>query len=92
MKKLYHVNLDEGKVEEVKKQLTKRGQSFSGYVNVIIGEIFDTIVKIDEDKKNTVNQCVGLLNEAAEKLEDVKEGMRKKVENEKGQKRAKKIP
>lgn len=92
MKKLYHVNLDEEKVEEVKKWLTKRGQSFSGYVNVIIGEIFDTIVKIDEDKKNTVNQCVGLLNEAAEKLEDVKAGMQKKVENEKGQKRAKKIP
>ena len=75
MKKLYHVNLDKEKVEEVQKWLKKNGQTFSGYVNVIIGEIYDTIQKIEENKDSTVKQCVEIFSNAAEKLDSVKKEM-----------------
>lgn len=45
MKKIYTVNLDEDKVDELKGWLEKNGQTFSGYLNILIGENLEALKK-----------------------------------------------
>ena len=78
MKRLYHVNLDEEKVAPVKEWLSKNGMSFSGYINVIVGEIYATIGKIETGKKTSIRQCAELFADTVEQLDEVKETMKDK--------------
>ena len=45
MKKLYTVNLDEDKVDELKEWLELNGQTFSGYLNILIAENLEALKK-----------------------------------------------
>lgn len=77
-KKLYHVSLDPDKVQPVQEWLKKNGMTFSGYINVIIGEISETIRKLEEQKESTVRTCANLFADSVEALDKVKKEMKEK--------------
>jgi hypothetical protein len=72
MKKVYSINLDEEKVEEIKVWLDKRGLSFSSYLNSLIEEQLEAMkIYGDGNEKVTIMKfikmaakMVGNLNEA----------------------------
>jgi len=76
MKKVYSINLDEDKVEEIRAWLEKKGLSFSGYMNSLIEEQLKamklygdmdspvTILKL----MKTFKKMVGNLNESKKSI------------------------
>jgi hypothetical protein len=47
MKKNYLLSLDQERVEELKRWLEPKGQTFSGYVNLLVSEQLDTVKKFN---------------------------------------------
>ena len=53
MKKTYTITLDEDKVDALKIWLHKNGQTFSGYLNIMIGETLQALddFVVDDNEK-----------------------------------------
>ncbi|MDP3930686.1 MAG: hypothetical protein Q8R57_16825 [Bacteroidota bacterium] len=77
MKKIYTVNLDEDKVNELKVWLEKNGQTFSGYLNILIGENLEALKKYAPKGDKTRLSIFTLLGLASRMTADLKKELKK---------------
>jgi len=73
MKKVYSINLDEDKVEEIRKWLEPKGLSFSGYINSLIEEQLGAMELYGDGKeKVTVMKFIKLAAKMVKNLNESK--------------------
>lgn len=73
MKKVYSINLDEEKVDEIKLWLDKHGvSSFSGYLNILIDEQLEAIKLFAPDGDTSKVTTKTLLNMATKMVKELK--------------------
>jgi len=72
MKKIYTVNLDEEKVDEIKIWLDKRGVSFSGYLNTLIDEQIEAMKLFAPDGDTARVTQKSLLKMASKMVKELK--------------------
>jgi hypothetical protein len=77
MKKNYTVSLDEEKVDELKPWLEKQGISFSGYLNILIGENLEALQKFAPKGDKTRLSIFTLLGVAGKMTKELKKEIKK---------------
>lgn len=77
MKKYYTVSLDEENVDELKVWLEKNGQTFSGYLNVLIGENLEVLRKFAPKGDKTRLSIFTLLGVAGKMTKELKKESKK---------------
>lgn len=77
MKKQYTITLDEDKVDELKPWLEKNGQTFSGYLNVVIGESLEALKMFAPKGDKTKLSIFTLLGMAGKMTKELKKEIKK---------------
>lgn len=77
MKKYYTVSLDVENVEELKGWLEKNGQTFSGYLNVLISENLEALRKFAPKGDKTRLSIFTLLGIAGSMTKELKKELKK---------------
>jgi hypothetical protein len=73
MKKVYSINLDEDKVEEIRKWLEPKGLSLSGYINSLVEEQLEAMKLYGDGKeKVTVMKFIKLAAKMVKNLNESK--------------------
>lgn len=77
MKKPYTVTLDEEKVDELKTWLDKNGQTFSGYLNMLIDENLEALQKFAPKGDKTRLTFFDLLRMSGKMSKELKKELKK---------------
>lgn len=77
MKKHYDITLEEEKVEALKVWLKKNGLTFSGYLEILIGENLEALERFAPKSKNARFTLFTLLGLAGQMTKELKKEIKK---------------